>query len=241
VHIDVVTLFPQLIQPALECAVLGRAIEKGIVSVGVHDLREWATDKHHTVDDYPYGGGAGMVLKPDVAFACVEDLTKESPSHRVLMTPQGNVFSQAIAQDLASEDRILIFCPRYEGVDERIRTGLMDREISIGDYVLAGGEFPALVVMESTVRLIPGVLGSEESAEEDSFSDGLLEYPHYTRPPEFREMGVPQILLSGHHEMVRRWRRYQSIVRTRERRPDLLEGRELSKEDQKILREFEGT
>jgi len=229
-----------MIEPALDCAVIGRAREKGILDLGVHNLRDWATDKHHTVDDCPYGGGAGMVLKPDVAYACVEDLTKNAPARRILMTPQGRVLTQQIAVELVTEPRILLFCPRYEGIDERVRVGLMDDEISIGDYVLSGGEFAALVVMECVVRLIPGALGSEESAADESFSDGLLEYPHYTRPPEFRGMAVPEILVSGHHERVRRWRRYQSIVRTRERRPDLLEGKELSEEDKKIVREFEG-
>jgi tRNA (guanine37-N1)-methyltransferase len=238
VHIDVVTLFPQLITPALDCAVIGRAREKGLIEIRVHNLRDWATDRHHTVDDYPYGGGAGMVLKPDVAYACVEDLTSDEPARRILMTPQGRTFTQAVAAELATEPRLLVFCARYEGVDERIRTGLIDDEISIGDYVLSGGDLAALVVVECVARLVPGVLGSEESVEEESFSQGLLEYPHYTRPPEFRGTAVPEILVSGHHERVRRWRRCQSILRTRERRPDLMEGKELSEEDKKILREF---
>ena len=237
--IDVVTIFPEFFASPLECSILGRAQAAGIVQVRVHNLRDWTTDRHQVVDDAPFGGGGGMVLKPDPLFAAVEGLQQEAPRGRVvLLTPQGATLDQPRAEALAREPRVILVCGHYEGVDERVRDTLVDEELSIGDYVLTGGEPAALVVVDAVTRLQPGALGDELAPAQDSFGSGLLEYPHYTRPAEFRGLPVPEVLLSGHHEEIRRWRRKQALKRTRERRPDLLDTAALSKEDLKLLQEL---
>jgi len=247
-RIDVLTLFPEMFAGVFSSSILGKAKDKGIVSLNTVNFREYSNNKHNTVDDYPYGGGGGMVLKPEPIFATVEDLpgyrtadddTQPSSKPRViLMCPQGETFTQRKAEELASEQHLVFICGHYEGYDERIREHLVTDELSVGDYVLTGGELPAMVVIDSVVRLLPGVLGNEMSAVTDSFSTGLLEYPHYTRPVIFRDWEVPEILLSGHHENVKNWRLQQSLYRTLERRPDLLEGRELSKKEKVWLEEW---
>lgn len=222
-RIDVVTIFPPLLAGAFEHSIIGRARDRGIVEIQVHDLRDYTTDRHRTVDDYPYGGGAGMVMKPEPWFDAVEALRATgNPGRAVLLTPQGQPLNQSLVRRLASEDRLIVLCGRYEGVDERVHEHLADEEVSIGDYVLSGGEPAAVVLVDAVVRLQPGALGSSESVVEESFSEGLLEYPQYTRPPEFRGWRVPDILLSGDHGAVERWRRERQIERTRVRRPDLL-------------------
>jgi len=219
-EIDVLTLFPEMFAPVLGASILKIAREKHRVAVRLVDIRDFSTDRHRTVDDRPFGGGPGMVLKPEPVFAAVahtEGLS-ETPATRVLLTPQGERLTQDLVRELARLPRLLLICGHYEGYDERIRLGLEPREISIGDYVLTGGEIPAMVLIDAVVRLLPGVLGKEGSLEEESFSNGLLEYPHYTRPREFRGMTVPEVLLSGDHEEIERWRREQSLKRTHERR-----------------------
>ena len=224
-RIDVITIFPPLLAGAFEHSIIKRARDRGIVELRVHDLRDYTDDRHRTVDDYPYGGGAGMVMKPEPWFRAVESLRTHGDSARaILLTPQGQRLDQAVAQRLAEEDRLIVLCGRYEGVDERVREHLVDEEISIGDYVLSGGEPAAVVLVDSLVRLLPGALGSPQSTVEESFSEGLLEYPQYTRPPEFRGWRVPDVLLSGDHGAVERWRRERRIERTRDRRPDLMPG-----------------
>lgn len=222
-QIDVITIFPPLLAGAFEHSIIKRARDRGIVELHVHDLRDYTDDRHRTVDDYPYGGGAGMVMKPEPWFRAVESLRDQrDAAHTILLTPQGKRLDQAMVQRLAEEDRLIILCGRYEGVDERVREHLVDEEISIGDYVLSGGEPAAVVLVDALVRLQPGALGSPQSTVEESFSAGLLEYPQYTRPPEFRGWRVPDVLLSGDHGAVERWRRERQIERTRARRPDLL-------------------
>ena len=222
-QIDVITIFPPLLAGAFEHSIIRRARDRGIVELHVHDLRDYTDDRHRTVDDYPYGGGAGMVMKPEPWFRAVETLrSDDSPGRTLLLTPQGQRLDQALARRLAQEDRLILLCGRYEGVDERVREHLVDEEISIGDYVLSGGEPAAVVLVDALVRLQPGALGSPQSTVEESFSAGLLEYPQYTRPPEFRGWRVPDVLLSGDHGAVERWRRERQIERTRARRPDLL-------------------
>ena len=223
-RVDVVTVLPEVFAPVIGASMLGIARQKGILEFYAHDLREWSLPGvHRQVDDAPYGGGAGMGLRPEPVFVAVEAVTALDGRrpHVALMTPQGSLLSQRVAQELATEDRLLLICGRYEGFDERIRTRA-DSEISIGDYVLTGGELPAMVVIDSVVRLLPGVLGGETSVDEESFSDGLLEYPQYTRPALFEGFEVPEALLSGDHARVARWRREQAIIRTAARRPDLL-------------------
>ncbi|MDR7435126.1 MAG: tRNA (guanosine(37)-N1)-methyltransferase TrmD [Armatimonadota bacterium] len=239
-RIDIVTIFPEAFTP-LELSILGRARAAGIVDIHIHNLRDFTTDRHRTVDDYPYGGGAGMVMKPEPFFAAVEAILREARTERpriILTTPQGRLFNQAIARELASCDHLILLCGHYEGVDERVALGLATDEISIGDYVLTGGELAAMVIVDAVVRLIPGVVGEEESVRQDSFSEGLLDYPHYTRPPEFRGMRVPEVLLSGHHEAIRRWRRKEALRRTLLRRPDLLNRANLTEEDRRFLEEI---
>jgi tRNA (guanine37-N1)-methyltransferase len=236
---DILTLFPAMFQGPLQESILRRAQDKGLVTIRVHDLRTWTHDRHRVVDDVPYGGGAGMVLKPEPVFEAVEALRQGSQSTVVALTPQGLPFGQGLASELARVPHLILLCGRYEGFDDRIPQGLQALEVSIGDVVLSGGEIPALVVLDATVRLIPGVLGDETSALADSFATGLLEHPHYTRPPLFRGMGVPPVLLSGDHQAIARWRRKQALRRTRERRPDLLSRAALSDLDRKLLAEIE--
>ncbi len=222
-RIDLVTIFPPLVAGAFEHSIVRRARDRGIVEIYVHDLRRYTSDRHRTVDDYPYGGGAGMVMKPEPWFRAVEHLREQgNPGRCILLTPQGRRLDQALARRLAAEERLIILCGRYEGVDERVREHLADVEVSIGDYVLSGGEPAAVVLTDAVVRLQPGALGSLQSTVEESFAEGLLEYPQYTRPPEFRGWRVPEVLLSGDHGAVERWRREQQRQRTRQRRPDML-------------------
>ncbi len=240
---DVLTLFPALVTGPLQESILKRAIDTGRLVVAVHNIRDHALDKHHVTDDVPYGGGGGMVMKPEPIFAAVRAALADALSMRlpiILMTPQGRRFTQAVAQELAQHERIVLICGRYEGVDERVREFLATDEISIGDYVLTGGELPALVVMDAVTRLLPGVLGDPGATLEDSHSDGLLEYPHYTRPPDFQGHAVPEVLLSGHHAQVERWRREASLRRTWERRPDLLAQANLSEADREFLARLTG-
>lgn len=247
--IDVLTTFPDMFAPVLGASIIKRAQAAGVVEIAVHDLRQWTYDKHKTTDDMPYGGGVGMVMKPEPFFAAVEDILgrsvspapdKERGEEIILLTPQGKLFSQTLARELSAKDHIILLCGHYEGVDERVREHLATREISIGDYILTGGELPAMVVIDAVVRLLPGALGAEEGTTSESFEEHLLEYPQYTRPAEFRGWTVPEILLSGHHEQIRRWRRQESLRRTKQRRPDLLEKVLLTKEDRELLEEMEG-
>ena len=230
---SVVTIFPDMIQSYLVCSILKRAIEKGIITVDVHNLRDYSTDKHKTVDDYPYGGGPGMVMKPEPFYRVMECVWAVKETRRVIMlSPRGRVFSQDVALELSKDDREMVFlCGRYEAIDERVREYLIDDEISIGDYVLTGGELPALVIIDAVSRLLPGVLGDDQSAEDESFSKGLLDYPHYTRPEDFRGMRVPKVLLSGNHEDIRKWRKQQSLKATLQKRPELLKTYTLSNEE----------
>lgn len=234
-QIDILTLFPKMFQGVFDSGVIGRAMEQGLVSVSLHNFRDQAHDKHHTVDDYPYGGGAGMVLKPEPIFEAVEAIKGEAELPLILLSPAGRLFSQKVAEELSQYDRMIIICGRYEGVDERVSQHLATDEISIGDYVLTGGEIAAMVIIDSVVRLLPGVLGSELSPREDSHVAGLLEYPQYTRPPSYRGWAVPEVLLSGNHAQIASWRREQSIRRTYERRPELLDKVELSPAEKRLV------
>lgn len=239
--VDVLTLFPEMMDGVFRASILGKAQEKGIVSLNAINFREYSNSKHGTVDDTPYGGGGGMVLKPEPIFSAVEDLvSRTSTTPRIiLMCPQGDTFTQRKAEEFAKEEHLIFICGHYEGYDERIREHLVTDELSIGDYVLTGGELPAMVAIDSIVRLLPGVLGNETSAVTDSFSTGLLEYPHYTRPAEFRGWKVPDILLSGHHANIELWRREQALKRTLERRPDLLDKVELTDQDRQFLKRLQ--
>jgi tRNA (guanine37-N1)-methyltransferase len=229
---DVFTLLPEVFPPYLESSILKRARERGLLEVSIHNIRDWTHDKHHVVDDVPYGGGGGMVMKPEPIFESVEDILGAPPScPLILLTPQGRVFTQKVAQELSQYPHLALLCGRYEGIDERVRQHLVSDEISIGDFVLTGGELPALILMDAVTRLLPGALGDPNGAAEDSHATGLLEYPHYTRPGEYRTWRVPEILLSGNHARIARWRREQALLRTLERRPDLLEDAPLSEED----------
>ena len=235
-RIDVFTIFPEAVDNMAQLSVLGRARGAGLIDVRVHDLRMASTDPHRTVDDKPFGGGAGMILKPEPAFAAVEAV--EPPRPLFLLDPGGPQFDQQKAIELAAMDGFSLMCGRYEGVDDRIRTNLVDYELSVGDAVLAGGEFAAMVVIEAVTRLVPGVLGNEVSVTDETFADGLLEYPQWTRPAMFREFEVPETLRSGDHALIHRWRRAMAIARTAERRPDLLERRGVSREESLLLNEF---
>ncbi|MBB5149887.1 MULTISPECIES: tRNA (guanosine(37)-N1)-methyltransferase TrmD [Ureibacillus] len=226
--IHVLTLFPEMFDGVFGSSILKKAQEKGIVDIQVTNIRDYSDNKHKQVDDYPYGGGAGMVLKPEPVFHAVESITEGRNPRVILMCPQGERFTQSKAEELAEEEELVFICGHYEGYDERIREHLVTDEISIGDFVLTGGEIPAMAIIDSVVRLIPGVLGQEASHIHDSFSTGLLEHPHYTRPQEFRGMKVPDVLLSGNHQKIEEWRMEQSIKRTFERRPDLLKNIELT-------------
>ncbi len=232
---QILTLFPEMFNGPLESSIMKRAQEKKIIELRYVNYREFTTDKHHCVDDTPYGGGSGMVLKPEPIFRCLNAVKKDTPPGRVvLLTPQGKVFKQKMARELAKEQHLILICGHYEGFDERIRT-YVDLELSIGDYVLTGGELAAMVVADAVTRLLPGVLGASDSAEYDSFTENLLDYPQYTRPVEFEGQRVPDILLSGHHKMIEEWRREQAILRTAERRPDLLKEEQLSEEELAFL------
>lgn len=233
---DIVTLFPELVEVPLRTSIIGRAAEAGLVEFGIHDLRAQGLGRHRSTDDYPYGGGAGMVMRPEPLFAAVEPL-RDAGAHVVLLDPAGERLTDALARELATLPHLALVCGRYEGIDERVRS-LVDREISIGDYVLTGGELPALVLVDAVARLVPGVI-QVASHEGDSFASGLLEHPQYTRPEEFRGMRVPDVLLSGHHGEVDRWRRREALRRTQERRPDLLETAPLTDEDRTVLRELD--
>lgn len=222
--IDVLTLFPEMFSGPLEVSIVARARKAGLLDLRVQNLRQWTHDRHKTVDDKPFGGGAGMVLKPEPIFEAVESLAGEG-THVILTAPTGRPFNQAIARDLALKAHLLFICPSYEGVDERVNEALVDDELSIGDYVLTNGGLPAMVMIDAVTRLLPGALGDAESARDESFSHGLLEYPHYTRPAEYRGMKVPEVLLSGHHAEIEKWRAEQARQRTTARRPDLLNNR----------------
>ena len=241
---EVFTLLPEVFPPYLDSSILQRARQRGLVDVRLHNIRDWARDKHHTTDDTPYGGGGGMVMKPEPVFDAVEAIlgpldsphaTPAAGCPVIMLTPQGRVFTQAVARELSAYERIALICGRYEGFDERIRARLVTDEISVGDFVLTGGELPALILIDAVTRLLPGALGDPTGAEDDSHASGLLEYPHYTRPPEFRGMTVPEVLLSGDHAKIEQWRREQSLLRTFERRPDLLEKMKLTEKERSFL------
>lgn len=242
-RIDILTIFPAMFEVPMQSSIIGIAQDKGLLSVNVHDLRNWTTDKHRTVDDIPYGGGAGMVMKPEPLFLAVEELSggdieafrRHTPV--ILMSPKGKKLNHNYARELAEEQHLLIICGRYEGVDERVCEHLANSEISIGDYVLSGGELPAMVIVDAVARLIPEVLGAEESLLEESFSSGLLEYPQYTRPAEYRDLKVPEVLLSGHHAEIAKWRRQQSLIQTAKIRPELLETAEITDAEREWLAE----
>lgn len=241
---EVFTLLPEVFPAYLDTSILKRARERGLIEVRLHDIRAYTHDRHHTTDDLPYGGGGGMVMKPEPVFEAVESVLGSDSARRddpssgvpvILLTPQGRVFDQSIAAELAQHPRLALLCGRYEGVDERIREHLVTDEISVGDYVLTGGELPALILIDALARLLPEVLGDPTGAQDDSHAMGLLEYPHYTRPPEFRGWSVPAVLLSGDHAKIERWRREQALQRTLQRRPDMLEGRDLDPQDRRFL------
>ena len=232
--IHVVTIFPEMFASFTGASLLGKAIQKGLLEVRFTDPRDFTHDKHRSVDDAPYGGGAGMVMRPEPLFAAVESI-RTPDADVILMTPQGRLFTQAVARELSQRQHLILLCGRYEGFDERVRQHLATDELSIGDYVLTGGELPALVVLDAVVRLLPGVLGSEASLYEESHAAGLLEYPHFTRPPELRGWTVPDVLLSGNHAAIARWRREQALLRTLQRRPDLLAQAELTAADRRFL------
>jgi len=235
--IDIVTLFPEMVEPALGASMLGRARQRGLVDIRVANLRDYAEGKHRVTDDYPFGGGGGMILKPEPLFAAVEAL--RTPDARViLMDPRGRLFTQAVAEELGGALHLVLLCGRYEGVDERVSERVADEALSIGDYVLTGGELPALVVTDAVVRRLPGVLGGEGAAERESFADGLLEPPQYTRPEEFRGARVPAVLLSGDHARIARWRRTQALYRTWRARPELLERAALAAEERELVERF---
>lgn len=246
---EVFTLLPEVFPPYLESSILQRARQRGLIDVHVHNIRGYTHDRHHTTDDTPYGGGGGMVMKPEPVFEAVESVlglsavqTQSAPAEDarqgipiILLTPQGRVFNQRVAEELSRQERIALLCGRYEGVDERIREHLVTDEISVGDYVLTGGELPALILIDAIARLLPDVLGDPTGAEDDSHSMGLLEYPHYTRPPEFRGWKVPEILLSGDHGKIETWRREQALLRTLRKRPDMIQKAELSEQDREFV------
>ena len=231
----VLTIFPEIITSAASGSILGKALEKGIIRLNTLDIREYASDKHSMVDDYPYGGGPGMVMKPEPIYGAVQSLSLPQGSPLILLSPQGERFDHGTARELAGHDALAFLCGRYEGIDYRVRDLLPVREISLGDFVLTGGEFAALAIIDAVARFVPGVLGDEDSATDESFATGLLEYPQYTRPAEFMGAKVPEILLSGDHGRVARWRREQALLRTLEKRPDLLETAELTEEDRIFL------
>lgn len=239
-HFDVFTLFPGILRGPLNASILKRAQEMERLSVALHNIRDYATGKHRITDDYPYGGGGGMIMKPEPIFAAVEGVLGAAlPTVPIiLLSPQGRLFNQVLARELAECERLALICGRYEGVDERVRQFLVTDEISIGDYVLTGGELPALVLIDAVARLLPGVLGDSEATRDDSHASGLLEYPHYTRPAEFRGHAVPEVLLSGHHAQIAHWRRRAALCRTHERRPDMLARADLTPQERQSLAEL---
>ncbi len=237
-RIDILTLFPNMFSGPFAESIVRRAMDRNVISMTIHNLRDWGLGKHRVVDDYPFGGGTGMVMKPEPIFEAIEAIRAESAHSSapvILLTPQGRVFNQKIAGEMAALDRVILICGHYEGIDERVREHLATDEISIGDYVLTGGELAAMVVVDAVVRQLPGVLGSEESAKDDSYTSGLLEYPQYTRPQTYRGWEVPQVLLSGNHAQIATWRREQSILRTLSRRPELLGKADLSPEERGLI------
>lgn len=237
--IDILTIFPEMFDNVLSTSILGRASAKGILEFHAHNIRDYSQSKHKNTDDYPFGGGAGMIMMAQPIFDCIEDVVKESKARCIVMSPRGKVLTPELAMELANEEHIIILAGHYEGIDERVME-LMDDEISIGDYVLTGGELPAMVLVDCLSRFIPGVLGSADSTEDESFSgSGLLEYPQYTRPASFRGREVPAVLLSGNHAEINKWRRQQSIIKTKQMRPDLLEKAKLSDKDRKFIEELE--
>ncbi|MCX7817002.1 MAG: tRNA (guanosine(37)-N1)-methyltransferase TrmD [Syntrophales bacterium] len=240
VRFDILTLFPEMFRSPLECSILKRALERGTVEVCLHNIRDYAEDKHRVTDDAPYGGGGGMVMKVEPIDRALQALRVEEGTPVILLTPQGELFHQAVAEELASCRRIVMICGHYEGVDERVRLYLVSRELSIGDYILTGGELAAMVVVDAVTRLLPGSLGNERSTKEESFSSGLLEYPQYTRPAEYKGWRVPDVLLSGNHREIESWRRRESLIRTYKRRPDLLRKAKLTPQDKEVLRNFIG-
>jgi len=237
IRFDILSIFPEMFQTPFDCSLIKKALEKQLIEIHIHDIRRYALDKHRMTDDYPYGGGGGMVMKVDPIARALDDVAPARDNAQVvLLTPQGETFKQEIAEELSRYSRIVLICGHYEGVDERVREHLIDREISIGDYVLTGGELPAMIIVDAVSRLVPEVLGNRESALFDSFSTGLLEGPHYTRPQEYRNWRVPDVILSGDHKKINEWRRRKSLKRTLARRPDLLAKANLSEEDRKILK-----
>lgn len=234
-HFHILTLFPGMFDGPFGDSIVKRAVDRGLVRISLYNIRDYTSDRHHVVDDYPYGGGQGMVLKPEPVFAAVEAVRGEREMPVVLLTPQGRLLDQGIAGGLAKHAEVMLICGRYEGVDERVRQHLATDELSIGDYVLSGGELAAMVVVDAAVRHLPGVLGGDEAVGRDSHASGLLEYPQYTRPQVFREWEVPQVLLSGNHAEIARWRREQALIRTLERRPDMLDKAELGPDESKLL------
>jgi len=239
VTFDIITIFPAMIEEPLRNGILGRAIDRGTLDVKVRDLRDFTTDRHRVVDDAPYGGGPGMVLKPEPIFRALDAIETErrAPVSVILTSPQGRRFTQTIAQQLSREPHLALLCGRYEGFDDRVRERV-SAELSIGDFVVSGGELPALVILDAVARLVPGVVGDERSVTEDSFSRGLLDFPQFTRPPEIGTLRVPDVLLSGNHAEIRRWRKREALARTLERRPDLLDGAVLDDEEREILKEL---
>ena len=237
---DIFTIFPRIVTPYLNESILKRAQANGIIEAEVHDIRDWAIDKHNTTDDEPYGGGGGMIMKPEPIFASVEDVLGAPPTCPViLVSPQGRLLTQSVAEELSKHDHIAVICGRYEGVDERVRQHLITDEISIGDFVLTGGELPAMAIVDAVTRFLPGALGDPKAVKDDSHSNGLLEGPHYTRPSEFRGWEVPDILKSGDHKKIANWRREQSILRTFRRRPELLESVDFSDEEQDFINDLD--
>ena len=236
-RIDILTIFPEMFRGPLDESIVKRAVESGLVSIHLHDIRRWAKDRHKTVDDYPYGGGPGMVMKPDVVFAATESVLELAPQREpvILLTPVGRRLTQEVVVELAAKERLVLLCGHYEGFDARVHEHLATDEISIGDYVLSGGELAAMVLVDAVVRQVPGALGSAQSAAEESFAEGLLEAPHYTRPPQFRGWPVPGVLLSGNHREVAEWRRRQNLLVTARRRPELLASLELTAEEKEWL------
>jgi len=236
----ILTLFPGMFAGPFDESIIRRGRDKQLIDISLHNIRDYSIDRHQTADDAPYGGGAGMVMKVEPLSACIQSVKAKCPEATVVMTsPQGRRFNHRIAAELSTREGLIIICGRYEGIDERVRTLYVEDDISLGDYVISGGEIAAMVIVDAVTRLVPGVLGSDESAATDSFCDGLLEYPQYTRPPEFKGLKVPEILLSGNHELIRKWRRNESLRKTYTLRPDLLSDVELTKEDRKMLAELE--